>query len=92
MTLLVTFGVMNMAAMVPLAAIVLVEKVSRSGPWFSAAIDVVASGLAVVVAFDPALGAGLQSTPAWSCRTREPATAQSRGWATSARRRRTNLR
>ena len=60
MALLVAFGLMNLAAMVALAAIVLVEK---SGPWgrrFSQALGIVALLLAVLVVFVPQLAPGLQ--------------------------------
>jgi predicted metal-binding membrane protein len=60
MALLVAFGLMNLAAMIVLAAIVLVEK---TGPWgrrFSVALGVAALALAVVVVFQPHLAPGLQ--------------------------------
>ena len=60
MALLVAFGLMNLAAMVVLAAIVVVEK---TGPWghrFSRALGIVALVLAVLVVFQPHLAPGLQ--------------------------------
>lgn len=60
MALLVAFGLMNLAAMIVLAAIVLVEK---TGPWgrrFSVALGIAALVLAVIVVFQPHLAPGLQ--------------------------------
>jgi len=60
MALLVAFGLMNLAAMAVLAAIVLVEK---TGPWgrrFSQALGIVALVFAVLVVFLPQLAPGLQ--------------------------------
>jgi predicted metal-binding membrane protein len=59
MALLIAFGLMNLAAMVALAAIVLVEKTSHWGFRFSRALGVVALVLAVVVVFEPGLASGL---------------------------------
>jgi predicted metal-binding membrane protein len=59
MALLVAFGLMNIAAMVVVAAVVLVEK---AGPWarrFSVVLGFVALLLAVVVVFQPHLAPGL---------------------------------
>ncbi len=59
MALLVAFGLMNLAAMIVLAAIVLVEK---AGPWERRAsrfFGVAALLMAVAVAFDPHLAPGL---------------------------------
>jgi len=59
MALLVAFGLMNLAAMIVLAAIVLVEK---AGPWghrLSQLLGVTALVLAVLVIFEPHLAPGL---------------------------------
>jgi len=65
MVLLVAFGLMNLAAMVVLAAVVLVEKTSSWGSRFSRALGVVALVLAVIVIFQPGLAPGLHaSSPA----------------------------
>ena len=61
MALLVAFGLMNLAAMIGLAAIVLLEK---TGPWgrsFSAVLGVAALVLAVLVVFQPNLAPGLET-------------------------------
>jgi predicted metal-binding membrane protein len=60
MALLVAFGLMNVAAMVILAAAVLAEKTWARGPALSRGLGVVALILAVVVVFEPGLAAGLQ--------------------------------
>jgi len=59
MALLVAFGLMNLTAMVVLAAVVLVEKTSPWGSRFSRALGVVALVLAVVVVFAPGVAPGL---------------------------------
>jgi predicted metal-binding membrane protein len=59
MVLLIAFGLMNLAAMVVLAAIVLMEKTSPWGSRFSRAVGAVALILAVLVIFQPALAPGL---------------------------------
>jgi len=65
MALLVAFGLMNLAAMIVLAAIVLMEKTSRWGVRFSRTLGVAALVLAVVVIFQPGLAPGLHAgTPA----------------------------
>jgi predicted metal-binding membrane protein len=61
MALLVAFGLMNLAAMVVLAAVVVVEKTSVWGSRFSRALGIVALVLAVVVVFQPRLAPGLHS-------------------------------
>jgi hypothetical protein len=63
MAVLVAVGLMNLAAMVVLAAVVLVEKTWRWGPQFGRLVGVVALALAVVVVFRPALAAGLEPAP-----------------------------
>lgn len=65
MALLIAFGLMNLAAMIVLAAIVLLEKTSPWGSRFSRALGVVALVLAVLVIFRPGLAPGLHvTTPA----------------------------
>ena len=59
MALLVVFGLMNVAAMVVLAAIVLVEKTWVWGPQFGRVLGVVALALAVIVIFLPGIAPGL---------------------------------
>jgi predicted metal-binding membrane protein len=64
MVLLVTFGLMNVAAMVVLATLVLLEKTWRLGPALSRAIGVTALVLAALVLFRPGLAPGIDATPA----------------------------
>jgi predicted metal-binding membrane protein len=59
MALIIAFGVMNLWAMVALAAVVLVEKLWRHGPLFAKIVGVVALGLAVAVIWMPDLAPGL---------------------------------
>ena len=59
MALLVAFGLMNLTAMVVLAAVVLLEKTSPWGSRFSQALGVIALVLAVVVVFAPGVAPGL---------------------------------
>jgi predicted metal-binding membrane protein len=63
MLLLVTFGVMNVFAMVVLAAVIVVEKVFAPGRWFSIAIGVAAFGLGLVIWADPSFAPGFHATP-----------------------------
>ncbi len=60
MTILVAVGLMNLPAMVVLAAVVLAEKTSAWGPHLSRVFGGVALVLAVAVAFHPSLAPGLQ--------------------------------
>ena len=60
MALLVAFGVMNLTAMIGLAAIVLIEKTGPVGRRFSHVLGIAALVLAVVVIFQPRLAPGLQ--------------------------------
>jgi predicted metal-binding membrane protein len=60
MALLVAFGLMNLAAMIVLASIVLAEKTGPSARRFSQALGIAALLLAVVVIFQPHLAPGLQ--------------------------------
>jgi len=65
MALLVAFGLMNLAAMVVLTAIVLLEKTSGWGARFSRTLGVAALVLAILVIVQPGLAPGLHaSTPA----------------------------
>jgi predicted metal-binding membrane protein len=59
MALLVVFGLMNVVAMIVLAAIVLVEKTWARGPRFGRIVGIVALVLAVVVIFVPEVAPGL---------------------------------
>ncbi len=59
MALLVVFGLMNVVAMIVLAAIVLVEKTSVWGPQFGRALGIVALVLAVLVILLPGIAPGL---------------------------------
>ena len=63
MILLVAFGLMNVAAMVALALVVLVEKSFVRGAGIARAFGVVALTLAVLVVFTPALAPGLRPSP-----------------------------
>ncbi len=62
MALLVAFGLMNLAAMIVLAAIVLLEKTSPWGYRFSRVLGVAALVLALMVIFQPGLAPGLHAT------------------------------
>jgi len=62
MALLVAFGVTNVAAMVVLAAIVLIEKANARGHGFARLVGVAALVLAVVVIWVPALAPGLRAS------------------------------
>jgi predicted metal-binding membrane protein len=59
MALLVAFGLMNVIAMVVLAAAVLTEKTWAWGPQFGRVLGIAALGLAVAVVFVPGLAPGL---------------------------------
>jgi predicted metal-binding membrane protein len=63
MALLIAFGLMNLAAMIVLAALVLVEKTSPWGARVSRALGVVALAFAVLVIFVPGLAPGLHGAP-----------------------------
>ena len=64
MAILVAVGVMNLFAMVVLAAVVLAEKTSTWGPRLTRVIGILALALAVAVVVRPSLAAGLQPMPA----------------------------
>ena len=59
MLLLITFGVMNVVAMVALAVVIVVEKVFVPRRWFSVLAGLAAFGLAIGIWLDPALARGL---------------------------------
>ncbi len=61
MVLLVTFGVMNLYAMVVLAAVIVIEKVLVPGRWFSVVVGLAALGLGIAVWIDPSLAAGFHA-------------------------------
>jgi predicted metal-binding membrane protein len=63
MVILIAVGVMNVAAMVGLAALVLVEKLWRWGPAAGRVAGVAALGLAVAIIWIPGLAPGLQAAP-----------------------------
>jgi len=63
MAILIAVGVMNVAAMVGLAALVLIEKAWRWGPAAGRLAGVAALGLAVAIIWLPWLAPGLQATP-----------------------------
>jgi predicted metal-binding membrane protein len=62
MALFVVVGVMNLAAMVVLAAVVLAEKLWVRGEVLARVVGVAALALAVAVIWVPALAPGLQGT------------------------------
>jgi predicted metal-binding membrane protein len=61
MVLLVTFGVMNLLAMVVLAAVIVTEKVFVPGRWFSVAVGGGALALAGAIWLDPGLAPGFHA-------------------------------
>ncbi|WP_426560694.1 DUF2182 domain-containing protein [Angustibacter sp. McL0619] len=63
MVVLIAVGLMNLAAMVILAAVVLTEKTWQRGPQFSRVVGVIALVLAVVVLFRPSIAPGLSPAP-----------------------------
>ncbi|HEY7857017.1 MAG TPA: DUF2182 domain-containing protein [Candidatus Nanopelagicales bacterium] len=63
MVVLVAVGLMNLVAMVVIAAVVLAEKTWVRGPRLSRVVGVVALVLAVAVVFHPALAPGLFPAP-----------------------------
>jgi predicted metal-binding membrane protein len=66
MALLVAVGLMNLGAMVVLAAVVLAEKTWTWGPQLSRVVGVISLALAVAVLFRPSLAAGLYQAPMMS--------------------------
>jgi predicted metal-binding membrane protein len=63
MVILVAVGVMNVAAMVALAALVLVEKTWRGGPAVGRLAGVAALALAAAIVWFPWLAPGLHAAP-----------------------------
>jgi predicted metal-binding membrane protein len=63
MVILVAVGLMNVAAMIGLAAVILIEKVFRWGPAVGRLAGVAALGLAVAVFWFPWLAPGLHASP-----------------------------
>jgi predicted metal-binding membrane protein len=63
MTLLVVFGLMNLAYMVVLSAVILGEKSFTRGWQFSRVLGVIALSLAVLVVFVPGVAPGLHTSP-----------------------------
>jgi predicted metal-binding membrane protein len=63
MVILVAVGVMNVAAMIGLAAVVLVEKTWRWGPAAGRLAGVAALALALAVIWLPWLAPGLHAPP-----------------------------
>jgi predicted metal-binding membrane protein len=63
MVILIAVGVMNVAAMVGLAALVLIEKVWRWGPAAGRLAGTAALGLAVATIWLPWLAPGLHAAP-----------------------------
>jgi len=62
MVVLIPLGVMNVAAMAGLAAVIFVEKLWRRGPLFSRIVGVVLIGLGVLALFVDWLLPGLRAT------------------------------
>ena len=63
MAALIAVGLMNVVAMVVLTAVVLLEKTWEWGRVLRVGLGVVALVLAVAVAFQPSLAAGLYQAP-----------------------------
>ncbi len=63
MIVLIAVGAMNVAVMVALAGVILIEKVWRYGPAFSWAIGVVLLVAAALAPFIPSLLPGLHAAP-----------------------------
>ncbi|MCW2874295.1 DUF2182 domain-containing protein [Actinacidiphila oryziradicis] len=59
MVLLAAFGVMNLWAMVGLAAVVTAEKLARRGPVFARVVGIASIALAIAVSRVPGLAPGL---------------------------------
>jgi predicted metal-binding membrane protein len=63
MVILIALGVMNVPAMIALAAVIALEKVWRWGVHFSRAVGVAALAAAVAVIWEPGLAPGLTNEP-----------------------------
>jgi predicted metal-binding membrane protein len=63
MVILVAVGVMNVAAMVGLAAVVLIEKAAPRGPALGRLVGAAALALAVAIIWFPWLAPGLHAAP-----------------------------
>ena len=63
MVILVAVGVMNVAAMVGLAAVVLIEKAAPRGPMLGRLVGATALALAVAIIWFPWLAPGLHAAP-----------------------------
>jgi len=63
MGILIAVGLMNLAAMVVLSAVVLAEKTSTWGPRLTRLIGVAAFALAIAVVLRPSIAGGLYQTP-----------------------------
>ena len=63
MALMLTFGLMNVTAMVVLTAVCAVEKVWSGGKQFARAVGVAALALGVLIALDPAFAPWLHLAP-----------------------------
>ncbi len=59
MLLMIAFGVMNVGAMVGLAAVIAIEKLWRHGETFARVVGVACLVFAVLVLFEPGLAPGL---------------------------------
>lgn len=63
MAILIALGVMNVPAMIALAAVIAIEKVWRWGVHFSRAVGVAALAAALAVIWEPGLAPGLTNEP-----------------------------
>lgn len=63
MAILIALGVMNVPAMIVLAAVIAIEKVWRWGVHFSRAVGVAALAAAAAVIWEPSLAPGLTNEP-----------------------------
>jgi predicted metal-binding membrane protein len=63
MVILVAVGVMNVAAMVGLAAVILVEKISPWGPAVRRLVGAAALAFAVAIIWLPWLAPGMHAAP-----------------------------
>ena len=70
MLVLLAFGLMNVLAMLAVAAVVLIEKTWRRGAGFARAVGVASIVLAVLVIADPAIAPGLHAPSPMTTRGR----------------------